>query len=191
MMTIKDFENERQDLFWFIDFDCTLVKSLDPIVKELNKRYNKNVKKSDIRTWNFREIQNDLTDDDIEDLFALPQFFKELEFYDGAKEFLLSHKDNCIIVTKGTNENLYRKRIWLNEQGLKDVRMIGLPLNVSKSFINMVTNDEIDRRLTVFVDDSTKNLRETNADVKIQFREFDQETEWNSDWNGRIATSWK
>ena len=186
-ITLKDIKDWKFDkpLFFMLDWDCTLTKSLDPIVNELNKKYGTNAKPKDIKSWNFNEVKQDLSDDEIERLFSLSQFFDELEFYDGAKEFLLLHKDNCMIITKGTHHNIYNKRDFLDLNGLEDIDMIGLPLNISKSVINMQMED----RVVVFIDDGTKNLNDSNADIKIQFREFG-ETEWNKDWNGMVMRSW-
>ncbi len=167
--------------YYYLDFDCTLVKSLDESVKLLNSIHNKNLKPEDIKTWNFKEYDADLTDEQIEKIFADERFFDELQFYEGAKEFLFRHKNNTIIVTKGTDKNLYLKKQWLKKQGI-EIPIIGLPVELSKSFINMGEN-------TVFIDDSTYNLVDSNASWKIQFREFD-ETYWNKDWKGWVFKSW-
>lgn len=167
--------------YYFLDFDCTLVKSLDESVKILNSIHNKNLKPQDIKTWNFKEYDKDLTDEQIEEIFADERFFDELKFYDGAKEFVLRHENNTIIVTKGTDKNLYLKKKWLKDKGI-NVPVIGLPIEVSKSFINMGKN-------TIFIDDSTNNLLSSNAEYKVQFREFG-ETDWNKDWKGSVMKSW-
>lgn len=168
--------------YYFLDFDCTLVKSLKESTKILNSIHNMNLKPEDIKTWNFKEYDPSLTDEQIEKIFADESFFEELEFYEGAKEFCLRHKNNTIIVTKGTDKNLYLKKSWLKDNGLHNIPVIGLPIEVSKNFINMGNN-------TVFIDDSTYNLIDSNASWKIQFREFD-ETDWNKDWKGWVFKSW-
>ena len=183
MITVKrnDIEEILKPDKYFIDFDCTLVKSLDESVKLLNSLHNKNLKPEDIKTWNFKEYDKDLTDAQIEQIFADERFFDELKFYEGAKEFCISHEKNIIIVTKGTDKNLYLKKQWLKEQGV-NVPVIGLPIEVSKSIINMGTN-------SVFIDDSTYNLKDSNSVWKIQFREYG-ETDWNKDWEGLVMKSW-
>lgn len=172
------------EYFYFLDFDCTLTKSLDPIVMELNKKYHKNVKPSDIKSWNFREI-HDLNDDEIESIFSSELFFENLEFYDGADKFLKLNSENCIIITKGLPNNLCFKRQWLDSKGFLNIPMIGLDLSVEKSYVNM----KHEYLPTIFIDDNTSNLLCSNADHKIQFREYG-ETEWNKDWNGKIITDW-
>lgn len=182
---LSDLE-ELNPTYWFVDFDCTLVKSLEPMVAELNKAYNSNVTPADIKSWNFREVQEDISDDFIEYLFSTEKFFDTLEFYDGAKEFLDKYRKNVIIVTKGLNDNLNRKRKWLDKQGFSDVKMIGLDLKTSKSFVNMNIREN---DFSIFIDDSTYNLIDSNAKLKVQFREFG-ETEWNKNWEGYILKKW-
>ena len=167
--------------YYFLDFDCTLVKSLNESTRILNSIHNMNLKPEDIKTWNFKEYDPTLTDKEIEKIFADESFFKELKFYEGAKEFCIRHKDKIIVVTKGTDKNLYLKKNWLKENGI-DVPVIGLPVEVSKKFINM--NDR-----SVFIDDSTNNLVDSNATWKVQFREFG-ETCWNKGWEGCVINSW-
>ena len=167
--------------YYFVDFDSTLVKSLDECTRILNSIHNMNLKPEDIKSWNFREYDPNLSDDDILRVFSDESFFDTLQFYDGAKDFCLRHKNNTIIVTKGTERNIYLKQNWLKDNGL-NIPLIGLPIEVSKSFINMGNN-------TVFIDDSTYNLNESNSSWKIQFREFD-ETNWNKDWKGWVLRSW-
>ena len=176
---ISDIESMNPK-YYFIDFDCTLVKSLNESVKILNSIHNKNLKPKDIKTWNFKEYDKDLTDEQIEQIFADERFFDKLKFYKGAKEFVLRHEDNTIIVTKGTDKNLYLKKQWLKNQGIK-VPVIGLPIELSKKFVDMSYG--------ILIDDSTYNLEESNACYKIQFREF-EETDWNKGWEGLVLKSW-
>lgn len=62
------------------DFDDTLVDSLQADVTILNKRYNKNVNKSEIMYWNFRDKFPELNQNEIEDLFDNEEFFNIIEF---------------------------------------------------------------------------------------------------------------
>lgn len=175
-------ETERIKNNIFLDFDCTLVKSIDPVLNELNRRYGTNVKPNEIKTWNFIEVNENMTTEEIEEIFASDYFYDNLEFYDGAEDFLKSHENNVIIVTKGTPLNLYKKKLWLDNKGFENIKFIGLPINVSKKFIDMSDS--------IFIDDSTYNLEDSNARIKIQFRQFNEENEWNKDWNGWLLTKW-
>lgn len=171
---------------YFVDFDCTLVQSLIPVVNNLNKKYGTNVTPEQIKSWNFKEINPNLSDDEIEEIFTISDFFKELKFYDGAKEWLQSHENYTTIVTKGKPLNIYNKHIWLKEQGFNNIQFIGLDLNTPKSLVNMQADKNT---ISIFIDDSTNNLNCSNANIKIQFREFG-ETEWNKGWDGMVINSW-
>ena len=83
---------------------------------------------------------------------------------------------------KGNIRNLELKGCLFEECGLNKVKYIGLPLNKSKGCVDM-TN-------ALFIDDCTKNLNETNAKVKILFREFENDAEWQLGWNGLEMKSW-
>ena len=63
--------------YYYLDFACTLVKYLDESVKLLNSIHNKNLKPEDIKTWNFKEYDADLTDEQVEQIFADERFFDE------------------------------------------------------------------------------------------------------------------
>ena len=76
---------------------------------------------------------------------------------------------------------------------LDDIPIIPIPLNMSKSIINMYYHN-LDNYLdySLFIDDSTNNLLESSAPFKIQFREYndDKEREWQKDWNGYVMYKW-
>lgn len=180
--------------YWFVDFDCTLVDSLTPVVEKMNLDHNTNLEPKDILSWNFREIKEDLSDYYIEEeIFASPYVFERMKFYDGVENFLKKNRENIVIITKGTPNNISKKIDWLKEKGYGDIKIIGLPLNISKKFINMSCKDmsgEDKDNFTVFIDDSTNNLLDSNADIKIQFNALNNVTEWNKDWEGLVFNSW-
>ena len=66
--------------------------------------------------------------------------------------------------------------------------MIALPLSVSKSLVNMDSITEY----SIFIDDSTQNLIDSNADFRVQFREFNdqKEREWQKGWDGLVMYQW-
>lgn len=167
---------------YYLDFDGVIAQSCKAVCKILNDRYNKNYEAKDVTSWNFSNCYGELDDNTIEDIFDNPLFFKNLEFYDGVKDFILEHSDNVMIVTKGREDNLKLKRIWLKKNGLGHVEFTGLPLNVSKSVVNMCDG--------ILIDDSVVNLKESNAMYKILFKEFDNDAEWQRDWDGLIIKDW-
>ena len=59
---------------------------------------------------------------------------------------------------------------------------------MSKSIINMNSIDG----WSLFIDDSTNNLNDSNADYKVQFREYndDKERAWQKGWDGLVMYNW-
>lgn len=159
----------------YLDMDEVVINSIETVVKILNKKYGTNAKKEDITTWNFSNVFHNETDESIEKIFNSPQFFEMVKFKDGAKEFMMNNQANITIVTKGSELNLVQKGEWLEKNGLGDIKFIGLPLNKSKGCINMSGG--------IFIDDVSKNLLESNANIKILFENNPYNIcEWNKDW---------
>lgn len=175
---IKDKHIERI----FLDCDGVIMASCQAIVDILNERYGGNFKGSDVTSWDFKCCYPNITSEEIEEIFNDPKFFDIVKPIDGALEFLDKYRDKIIIVTKANIENYIHKRKWFNDRGFKDIPIIALPLNASKSLINMDNINEY----SLFIDDSTQNLIDSNADYKVQFREYDddKEREWQKgSWN--------
>lgn len=168
--------------FYYLDFDGVIAQSCKSVCKILNERYDKNYNAEDVVSWNFSNCYGELNDNTIEDIFDDPLFFENLEFYDGAKDFILNNKNNVMIVTKGRDKNLELKKEWLNKNGLGNIEFIGIPLNVSKSVVDMSDG--------ILIDDSVVNLKESNAMYKILFREFNNDAEWQKNWNGLVIRDW-
>lgn len=174
----------------YIDFDEVLVNSIQANLDILNKKYNTNFKPQDVKTWNFRDCFPQLDDDEIEEVFNNPSFFDLLEWKDGARDFLdwygdledLLHVNKITLVTKGNKENLSLKTDWLEEQGYHWLSYIGLPLNKSKSSIDMGDG--------ILIDDNQDNLNESNARIKILYENYPN-TEWNKDWLGLRVRGFK
>ena len=129
-----------------------------------------------------------MTSEEIEDTFNDPKFFDIVKPIDGALEFMDRYKDKIVIVTKAVTDNFIHKRKWFDEHGYSDVPIIALPLNCSKSLINMDTIGE----WSLFIDDSTQNLIDCNADYKVQMREYydNKEREWQKGWDGLVMYQW-
>ena len=185
---IDDFIETNHITKIFLDVDGVIFASCDSIIQILNERYGGDFKGSDVTSWNFQCCYPNMTSEEIEDTFANPRFFEIVKPIQGALEFMDKYRDKIIIVTKATTDNFIHKRKWFDEHGYSNVPIIGLPLNASKSLINM---DRVDC-WSLFIDDSTYNLNESNADYKIQFREYydNKEREWQKDWDGLVMYQW-
>ena len=190
---IEKFIYENNIKMIYLDWDGVITHSVKAIVDILNKKHNTNINPQDIVSWNFKEADPTLTDEEMEWLFTTKEFFFELEYIDGVIDFMKRHRNNIIIVTKSRTENYLGKIHMLKRIGLDDIPIIPIPLNMSKSIINMYYHN-LDNYLdySLFIDDSTNNLLESSASFKIQFREYndDKEREWQKDWNGYVMYKW-
>ena len=191
MKVIKDIDSFIKDnniTHIFIDIDGVIFHSCQAMIDILNERYGGNFDGSDVTSWNFQCCYPNMTSEEIEDTFADPRFFEIVKPIKGALEFIDRYRDKIVIVTKAATDNFIYKRKWFDEHGYSDVPIIGLPLNVSKSLINM---DRVDS-WSLFIDDSTNNLNDSNADFKIQFREYndDKERAWQKGWNELVMYQW-
>ena len=169
----------------YLDVDGVLIHSCQAICDILNEDRGTNFTGDQVLSWNFKEICPDLTDADIELLFADDRFFEYVKWIDGAREFINRHEDNITIVTKGTYRNIFRKTLFFNYYDMK-VIIKGLPLDASKG--------EIDMSDGLFIDDCTKNLVESNAKYKVQFCEYDdglnEQREWIKGFDGLKMYKW-
>lgn len=172
----------------FLDIDGVIFHSCQAMIDILNERYGGNFDGSDVTSWNFQCCYPNMTSEEIEDTFNDPKFFDIVKPIDGVLEFMNRYKDKIILVTKASVENYVHKRKWFDDRGFKDIPIIALPLNVSKSLVNM---DNI-AEYSIFIDDSEQNLIDSNADYRVQFREYDddKEREWQKGWGGLVMYQW-
>lgn len=174
----------------FLDIDGVIFHSCQAMIDILNERYGGNFNGSDVTSWNFQCCYPNMTSEEIEDAFNDPKFFDIVKPIDGALEFMDRYKDKIILVTKASVENYAHKRKWFDDRNFADIPMVALPLNVSKGLINMDNINEY----SLFIDDNTQNLIDSNADFKVQFREYqsnNDKREWIKDWNGMVLYKWE
>lgn len=193
MKVIKDIDSFIKDnniTHIFIDIDGVIFHSCQAMIDILNERYGGNFDGSDVTSWNFQCCYPNMTSEEIEDTFNDPKFFDIVKPIDGALEFMNRYRDKIILVTKANIENYAHKRKWFDDRGF-NIPMIALPLNVSKGFIDM-QNCTGFYNYSLFIDDSTNNLQETNADYNIMFKEYNdqKEREWQKGWDGLVMYQW-
>lgn len=169
----------------YLDVDGVIWHSCQAFCDVVNKRFGTNVQGNEILSWNFKELKEDLTDEDVEYVFGDYYFFKCIRWVNGAYDFIRRYKDKITIVTKGTCMNLTRKLEEFDALGL-DIAVCGLSLNDSKSSVNMNGG--------LLIDDCTNNLIESNATYKIQFLEYKDNKnnirEWTKGWRGLKMYKW-
>lgn len=173
----------------FLDVDGVIFDSCSTVIQLLNDKYGGNFNGSDVTNWDFKCCYPDITSEEIETVFADKRFFDIVKPIDGALEFIEKYKDKIVIVTKSTIDNLYYKHKWFEKHGIK-VPIIGLPLDISKGIINMKSDN--DKLINIFIDDSTNNLKESNADIQIQFVQYNdnKQREWQKGWKGIKIYKW-
>ena len=188
----------KRDLY--IDFDSTIVNSDKAICEIYNETYKDDAEFVPAewmkhQNWAYTHIcplihkHEENPVQVVKDYFGSQAFFDHLEFYDDAKEIIskLTEKYKVIICTSAFPMNASRKVLWIEEH-LPEVDEIIILINKSgngygKSRVAMMEEDAI------FIDDHPKNLYSTKASQKYLFK-F-KETDYNSDWDGPVVSSWK
>lgn len=186
---VKDIDNFIKDnniTHIFLDIDGVLFHSCQAMIDILNERYGGNFDGSDVTSWNFQCCYPNITSEEIEDVFNCPKFFDIVRPIDGALEFMDRYRDKIILVTKASVANYAHKRKWFDDRGFNSIPIIALPLNISKGIINMQYYSSL------FIDDSTNNLQEVNANFCIMFKEYydQKEREWQKGWDGLVVYQW-
>lgn len=166
----------------YVDIDDCFIKTSECIIKILQRRFQDLEDKPDFCDWSVREclshlvkwdysnfIQGRLTRQEIQDIFNSEEFWNTIKIDD---DFLAMINDyskyyNIIFVSKGQEKNLKRKEqmlIDLYSWGdlIVDVGFIGIKNGKSKSVVDMSNG--------VQIDDNYKYLEDTNARVKILYR---------------------
>lgn len=166
-----------------LDFDDTLVKSSEQIIRMLNQKYNLNKTIEDLTDWNYFSIYPHMTEAEVTSLYSAPQFFNEVEWNEGTKLFLINFNQDYefIICSKGSQQNLYFKKLfldkWFSELGIVDWQFIGLELK-SDSDYNL-DKSNIDFSDCLFcLDDNIDSLLSINTPKKILIKNY-AEYPWN------------
>lgn len=171
----------------YIDFDDTITKSVENVIRIVNQRFNKNVKVQDIGEWDFSDVYPDIPLEDIVSVFGEEEFFRTLKFNDDVIPTLRKYTkyNNIIIVSKVDMSIIQRKFNWVKNHLIDigiNVEFYGVPLGKSKSIIDMSDG--------IMIDDNANFLKETNAKYKILYkgnRKFDTKQKWD----GYTVSNWK
>lgn len=171
----------------FLDFDGVVVNTVKKITDIYWEDFSshsdfKEIHWTDINTWEFKEL-NLATKNQINSYFNQKRFFDNLEFMENAKEFIskLSMCFNIHIVTMGNIQNLMLKEEWVRNNLPCVNNFIGCNLNQRKD------KSHIDMTGGIFIDDNSKNLITSNADIKICYGDI---FSWNEDWQGIRCYNW-
>ena len=164
----------------FIDLDCVTLETVRCIVGlyDLDFHDKPGYKKVDwtkIDSWDFLELSLAIKEV-IDGYFNQQRFFDRVEMIDGAKEAIdyLSNFYNIVFVSHGEDLNLHLKEKYVNEH-FPYARFIGVKLSehYDKSCVDMSGKGN------VFIDDMSKNILGSNADIRIC---FGKDYEWNKNF---------
>lgn len=169
-------ELERQKIL--IDIDDTFLKSSEEIIRQLNNKNGTSKTIDDLVDYGYRSIDNNITQEEINQMYASNEFFQNVDFNDGAIEFIVKYSKifDIIFVSYGTEENLLKKAVLLNElvyaYNLNNVFFASFEIgraNKSEILLNNVY---------LAIDNHSKHLNELNAPKKILLKNF-KEVNWN------------
>lgn len=148
----------------YLDFDNTIVESNKRVIDIINKRYGTNKTEADLLDYGYQSIYP-ISDEEKLGIYESDEFFEDLEIKPHVLDVLIHYmqKYEIIITTKGTSENLRKKKTWIDEN---------LPFGLG--FIG-ITNDSLSKRSVdmsngIQVDDVSKAL-DTNAGLHILYRD--------------------
>jgi 5'(3')-deoxyribonucleotidase len=169
-----------------VDVDDTILKSSEEVIRQLNRKNGTNKTLNDMWEYNYSSIDPNATQNDIVGIYASQEFFDNVEFNDGALEFLQKYQDlfHIVMVTSGCEHNLEQKTKWLIKQkenyNLDKVDMIGL-LTTSQNKRDIFLSN-----VYMAIDDKTEHLEEHNAPAKVLLKNYHDtaynQVPVNSEW---------
>lgn len=157
----------------YVDFDNTIVDTNQSAVKMLNKIYHKNQDYRDVYRYDFKDLFPECNDTIIDYIFSQEELFNSIKLFDGCEDVLSNENLNVKIISVGTTKNLDLKNIWLKNNFNVKTQLIG--------FEDKQTDKEksvIDMSNQVFIDDRIAVLRNSNAKIKILYRNG-TDVSWN------------
>ena len=167
---------EKQKIL--IDIDDTLLKSSEEIIRQLNRKNGTNKTMDDLIDYQYRSIDENITQEDINKMYASEEFFDNVCFNDGAIEFIIKYSKlfDIVFISYGTEENLLRKIQMLsniaNAHQLNNVFFV--TCEIGKANKSEVLLDHV----YLAIDNHTYHLQELNAPKKILLKNF-KEVDWN------------
>jgi hypothetical protein len=164
----------RKKINLFCDFDGTSVNSMKRLVEMLNKKFNKNQDWTKIKKYSATDLFPEASVEDVIGVFADKDFFNGLEIFEGYQETLLKHQHayDYHLATIGTRANLDNKEVWCKHNFKFNYKYEPIEkVGTGKETVNMKGG--------ILIDDHIKNLKSSNASVKILYK-GGFETEWNT-----------
>jgi len=146
----------------------------------------------DCYQFNMKDIMPDLGDNELQYIFDGDFFFENIILIEGMTELINSLHDKgheIIFATFGLTKNVCKKLVDLRRR-FPFCKITPIVADwgdsLSKDFFNMNSQP------TIFIDDQTKYLNDSNAAHCIMFSQFAENSydrEWNKNWGGLKANS--
>ena len=167
---------EKQKIL--IDIDDTLLKSSEEIIRQLNEKNGTAKSIDDLTDYQYRSIDSNITQEDINEMYASKEFFDNVNFNEGAIEFLVKYNKifDIVFVSYGTEENLVRKVNFLSQ--------LVLSYNLDNIFFASCETGKANKREVLLdnvylaIDNHALHLQELNSPKKILLKNF-KEVNWN------------
>lgn len=167
---------ERQKIL--IDIDDTFLKSSEEIIRQLNNKNDTSKTINDLTDYKYRSIDNNITQEEINNMYSSDEFFNNVAFNDGAIEFINKYSKifDIVFISYGTQNNLNKKVDLLfdivNIYNIDNVYFAACEIGrANKSEILL-------DHVYLAIDNHSEHLAELNAPKKILLKNF-KEVDWN------------
>ena len=180
-------ENTENKITLYLDADDTILDSSKAVIEILNERYNITPPKTvdDMMDWGYRSIYKPLTSNDVTEIYSSDEFFDRVKVNKIFMDFYRKNKNkfSFVVVTKGTDANIEKKKKYLKRIFGDDMEYIGIPFQYDYEGNRIISYDKsnINMRHGVQIDDRTDALEGTNANIKILLKNG-QDRYWNRDY---------
>jgi hypothetical protein len=185
-------ELERQKIL--IDIDDTFLKSSEEIIRQLNNKNGTSKTIDDLVDYAYRSIDDNLTQEEIHKMYASDEFFINVNFNDGAIDFIRKYSTifDIVFVSYGTEENLLKKAgllsALINEYAIGNIYFAGFETGKANKSEILLDN------VYLAIDNHTGHLEELNSPKKILLKNYIN-VEWNktpiNDENTYVVNSFK
>ena len=167
---------EKQKIL--INIDDTILKSSEEVIRQINEKNGTSKTIDDLKDLEYRSIDKNITQEDLNNMYSSDDFFYNVNFNDGAIEFIKKYNKifDLVFVSYGTGKNLEKKAKLLtnlkNKYQLDEIYFVACEngrANKSDFYVD---------HAYVAIDCNSNHLEEINAPKKILLKNS-RELQWN------------
>lgn len=167
---------EKQKIL--INIDDTILKSSEEVIRQINEKNGTSKTIDDLKDLEYRSIDKNITQEDLNNMYSSDDFFHNVNFNDGAIEFIEKYNKifDLVFVSYGTGKNLEKKAKLLtnlkNKYQLDEIYFVACEngrANKSDFYVD---------HAYVAIDCNSNHLEEINAPKKILLKNS-RELQWN------------